>query len=282
MRATILLFILSQWILTVSCMRWSNTVPACITGHNDWVATGIRDLDACQELCVNHVSFKCLSIEFKDGVCNFSKYSQFTLALASEYQQPCSDAGWLYAERFEPGDDDNDVSCADPWSPVRNACIDGHNGKIHTDVVSVQDCKDLCMREPSFVCRSVDYNTACRCYLHAMDQKTVSPTRDYQQPCASSGHVYAECHDLGHWTATVYGCIRNHNDRTVNGIQNIDACKELCMREQSFLCRSVDLDGNICYLSQWTLGTVIPRADYTQPCHTSPGNVQYAERFWTK
>ncbi len=278
MRASILLYILSIWVITASSMRWSSIVPACIDGHNDRVVNGTRDIDACLELCENYVTFRCLSIEYKDGVCNLSKYGQFTLALASDYQQPCSDAGWLYAERFESDDD----SCDDPWSPVRNACIEGHNGKVLADVESVQDCKDLCMRESTFVCLSFDYNDARSCYLSRVNQHTVNPKRDYQQPCSFAGNVYAERRDLGHWTATVHGCIRGHNDQTVHEVEDLDACKELCMQEQSFLCRSVDLDGHICYLSRWTQDTVTPPADYTRPCYSNPDTTEYAERYWTK
>ena len=121
--------------LFASSVCWTPAVPACISGHDDWIGTGISDADACKELCINHNQFKCLPIEFKDVECHLSQFGQLTLTLASDYQQPCSESGWIYAERMETVDD----TCTDPWSPVRQGCIEGHNVVEYYNIGSVQD-----------------------------------------------------------------------------------------------------------------------------------------------
>ena len=263
-------------VASSASLRWTNPIKACITGHDDFSAEGVRDIEACQELCENHVAFRCLSIDFNSGRCMLSRYRKDTLLLKESYYQPCD--AWYHAARVPS----EDAACMESWTDVRAACISGHNDRVIANVASMQDCKELCIEEDSFPCRSVNYHLSDGCKLSRVGQDTVTPSTDYQQPCPVSDYMYAERLDLGHWTSALSACLRQHNDKVMREVANIEECKELCMMEKSFLCRSIDFkdEDGTCEMSRDDRYIIYPKTDYTQPCYDNSSNWQHAERFW--
>ncbi len=254
--------------------RWTGTVPACIQGHNDWHGPA-EDVDTCKELCLNTATFTCLSIEFKGDKCQLSRHGQLSLSMASDYQQPCSEPGWLYAERLT---ETTEERCQDPWSPVREACIRLNNEKDIPNVASLEDCKQWCLQEKRFLCVSAEYRQSTRmCHLCKFNQDTISPQSDYTQPCYSPGSSYSERLDLGRWTQPKSACIQGHVRLSQANVNSLESCKLNCMKETTFKCMSVDYSRQLrkCELNEFDRYSIF----YSQPC-AEGGYWQHSSRFW--
>ncbi len=254
--------------------KWTAVVPACIQGHNDWQGPA-EDADTCKELCLNTTMFTCLSIEFKGDKCQLSRHGQLSVSLASDYQQPCNERGWWYAERLT---EITEERCQDPWSPVREACIRGNNERDIFNIETIEDCKKLCMKEESFLCHSVDYRSSARvCHLCKFNQDSVSPDSHYTQPCYSRGATYSERLDIGRWTQPRNGCLRGNPSLTQSNVHSLELCQIKCINEKDFQCLSVDYSRQQrkCRLSESDRFAI----DYTQPC-SEGSDWQHSSRFW--
>ena len=253
--------------------RWTGTVPACIQGHNDWQGPA-EDADTCKELCLNTTTFTCQSVEFKGDECHLSQHGQFCLTVASDYQQPCSEPGWLYAERLL---ETTDVQCEDPWSPVREACIRGYNERDIFNVENIEECKQLCMEEENFICHSVDYRSSAQvCHLCKFNQDTISPQSYYTQPCYAPGSSYSERLDIGHWTQSRNGCLSSNPHQTHFNVTDLELCRIKCIKEDNIQCLSVDYSEQRreCRLSEFDRFA----QEYTQPC-SEGSDWQHSSRF---
>lgn len=158
---------------------WTATQNACIRQRNNWSGRAV-DMDACKLRCSNEAN--CCSVDFRNGLCHTSSYTQRTGAPA--FTQPCYLPGFQYSER-------TDFQCtvlSSQWIPVRAACIRGRNNAIRT-ASNLQECQNLCLREGTFLCRSVDYK-GTTCALSEFNRATAS--NDYTEPCFLAGWFYSE------------------------------------------------------------------------------------------
>ena len=61
------------------------------------------------------------------------------------------------------------------WRKVDAHAINGHNDRTYNDVPTADQCKQYCLDETGFECRSVDYDarSSRTCYLSTATQATV-------------------------------------------------------------------------------------------------------------
>merc|ERR1712106_902493 len=66
------------------------------------------------------------------------------------------------------------------WSPIKDACIQGHNYKTLDGVLSVGLCKEHCLSELGNNCGSIDYEPdSGKCFI----SEARSDSYDYTEPC---------------------------------------------------------------------------------------------------
>lgn len=109
-----------------------------------------QSFQQCKQKCVQESSFICRSVDFQASICHLSEKT----SNSPQYTQPCYLGGWSYAER---------TCFSEQWSAVRSACIVGNNNKI-MQIATLEDCKDMCDAETSFLCMSVDFKDG-NCHL---------------------------------------------------------------------------------------------------------------------
>lgn len=257
--------------------EWTTAVPACIKNLNN-VVTEATSVEACQQLCEQRDDFRCLAIDFaaNGGRCFLSRYNRNSVPSTEDFYQPCYNEGWVYSERM-----DLDF----PWSKVVLGCIKKNN-ELELTASSMEECQLLCERQTSFPCMSVDFRDD-QCLLSRYNRESIRPLSDYTQPCYLERYQYSERTDRKYfWTETADACIRGNNNERHKGVESFEDCQDLCLRETSFACLSIDYFPDVtdkdCLLSRFNRNSVTP-SDFTQPCYEEGG--LYAERVdvgqWT-
>lgn len=158
--------------ILISAYIWTEPDLGCIVGNNDWVGI-TRTLSDCQRKCEIERDFICLSIEFRDGSCHLSRYSQKTIQPITYFMQPCNSNGWYYSERINIGQ----------WTGAVSHCI----ALTTTSSITVPDlnsCRLMCSQEDG--CCSVDYFKG-QCNLMNKKRENLRPSSDRTEPCYVTG-----------------------------------------------------------------------------------------------
>eukprot|EP00111_Clytia_hemisphaerica_P021963 TCONS_00064566-protein len=249
--------------------EWTKRIFACIYHHNDKEIQNIRSFEDCQHKC--EAAKYCNSIEYnkKTRKCLLTRETSSTVA-KGDYHKPCyhDSKNYLYAE-IKP------KALTRPWTKQILACIGGAVKTFIYDVRNFIDCQHKCEAEPS--CKSVEYKK--RMLVCLLSKETTSSASEYyEEPCDkhSENTFFAEIKaSTIRWAPPKLACIRGHNDKSLENIQNLKDCEFKCEAEP--YCNSVEYNemNRRCQLTRETSSSV-PN-DFKEPCHVNPMTYRHSE-----
>ena len=118
---------------------------------------------------------------------------------------------------------------------MENRAISGSNDNSKI-VASPQECRDLCLSESDFVCKSADYTKATKkCDLSKSTLLEVDASRRIK----NSAYDHFERANFDDFREIQNTAISGKNNRSFVGVSPA-TCRTLCLEEDGFLCRSVD------------------------------------------
>jgi len=249
---------------TYQNVRWSQTRDACIKGNNYNISYGVDSIGLCKEQCLYQLGNKCGSIDYEpikvrepnSGKCFISE----ARSDSDDYTEPCFDG---VLTKFTELLSSNEVN----WSPIKDACIQGHNYKTLSGVLSIDICKEHCVSELGNNCGSIDYEPdSGKCFI----SDARSDSYDYTEPCFDgvltkfTEILLQDTTDVI-WSPLRDACIAENNAVILTGVLSIGLCKEQCLfRIGRHSCGSIDYepDSGKCFLSQAKSG----HPNFTEPC----------------
>ncbi|XP_074603612.1 uncharacterized protein LOC141857092 isoform X3 [Brevipalpus obovatus] len=134
---------------------------------------------------------------------------------------------------------------------VKGAFLEGFVESVLSNIGSKDECAKSCLMEPSFTCRSADYDYDKRiCQLSKEDRRT-QPQAFRQVFGSSRDYLENQCAAPGP-TTCLYDGKQNTAVITMDSLvfaQNIEDCEHRCDKEFTFNCRSYSMESKRCFLS---------------------------------
>ncbi|CAH1776061.1 unnamed protein product [Owenia fusiformis] len=171
-------------------------------------------------------------------------FSYLTTSIIADHVFPCK-VGWSVL-----------------WWKVFDRTLVGDSRKLLKGI-SLTECRYACLVEKTFQCRSLSFSPKvdkghCIMYGKTRWQDTLA----YQHSQVYSYHewkcVEERCPDQSaneiKWNVLPYKVITGHNNKRYSGVWNYDECRGLCLSEETFKCRSIEVNiyNGECFLSSMT------------------------------